>query len=97
MNIQNIQSAPPYISNFINTNFTKLIEIYDEGIKREGIGILCFNCSKENNKMDVFFLNEDNICKELSSESWENLKKSTDKKIFLVKDLDNNSIFLIYI
>lgn len=97
MNIQNIQSAPPYISNFINTNYTKLVEIYDDGIEKEGKGILCFNCSQEDNKMDVFFLNEENICKELSKESWENLKKSTDKKIFLVKDLDHNSIFLIYI
>tara|TARA_A100001015_G_C14747418_1_gene616159 strand:+ start:90 stop:383 length:294 start_codon:yes stop_codon:yes gene_type:complete len=97
MNIQNIQSAPSYISDFINTNFTKLIEIYDNGLKEEGIGILCFSCSQETNKMDVFFLNEDNICKELSTESWENLKKSTEKKIFLVKDLDHNSIFLIYI
>ena len=38
MNIQNIQSAPPYISKFINTNFTKLIEIYDNGIM---VGAYC--------------------------------------------------------
>ena len=32
MQIQNISSTPKYISDFINHNFTKLIEIYDNGI-----------------------------------------------------------------
>ena len=97
LNFKTKYTLDSYISDFINTNYTKLVEIYDDGIEKEGKGILCFNCSQEDNKMDVFFLNEENICKELSKESWENLKKSTDKKIFLVKDLDHNSIFLIYI
>lgn len=97
MNVQNVSSAPPYISNFINFNFTKLIEIYDQGQTNEGPGVLAFKCSQENNKMDVYYLNEINIIKEITKESWENLKKSTDKKIFMVNDLDNNSVFLIYI
>lgn len=97
MNVQNVSSAPPYISNFINFNFTKLVEIYDEGKKNEGPGVLAFKCSQENNKMDVYYLNETNILKEITLETWENLKNSTDKKIFMVYDLDNNSVFLIYI
>ena len=47
--------------------------------------------------MDVFYLNEINILTQITKETWENLKKSTDKKIFMVNDLDNNSVFLIYI
>ena len=47
--------------------------------------------------MDVYYLNEYNILSQITKETWENLKKSTDKKIFMVNDLDNNSVFLIYI
>ncbi len=98
MNVQNIGSAPPYISKFINHNFTKLIEIYDEGIKEFNVGVLSFKCSEEQNKMDVFFMNEEQILMNLQKESWENLKLSiNDKKLFMVNDLDKNSIFLIYV
>lgn len=97
MNVQNVSSAPPYISNFINNNFTKLIEIYDEGKANEGDGVLAFKCCQENNKMDVYYLNEYNILSQITKETWENLKKSIDKKIFMINDLDNNSVFLIYI
>tara|TARA_B110000046_G_scaffold153207_1_gene162647 strand:+ start:242 stop:538 length:297 start_codon:yes stop_codon:yes gene_type:complete len=98
MNVQNISSAPEYISEFINQNFTKLIEIYDEGIKEFSIGVLSFKCSEEENKMDVFFMNEEQILLNLQKESWENLKNSlNNKKLFMVNDLDKNAIFLIYV
>ena len=42
-------------------------------------------------------MNEEQILVNLQKESWENLKNSTDKKIFMVNDLDKNSIFLIYV
>ena len=47
--------------------------------------------------MDVVFLNEKNICEQIEKASWENLKNNTDKKIFMINDLDKNSIFLIYV
>ena len=97
MNVQNISSAPKYISNFINHNYTKLIEIYDQGISENDYGVLSFKCSESENKMDVYFMNESQILINLQKESWENLKNSTDKKIFMVNDLDKNSIFLIYV
>ena len=98
MNVQNISSAPEYISKFINQNFTKLIEIYDEGITNFGCGVLSFKCSEKDNKMDVFFMNEEQMLSNLQKESWENLKNSlNDKKLFMVNDLDKNSIFLIYV
>ncbi len=58
---------------------------------------LSFKCSETENKMDVYFMNEQQILLNLQKESWENLKNSTDKKIFMVNDLDKNSIFLIYV
>tara|TARA_Y100000389_G_scaffold93991_2_gene90623 strand:+ start:5119 stop:5412 length:294 start_codon:yes stop_codon:yes gene_type:complete len=97
MNVQQISSSPEYITKFINHNFTKLIEIYDQGISENGCGVLSFKCSESENKMDVYFMNEEQILVNLQKESWENLKNSTDKKIFMVNDLDKNSIFLIYV
>ena len=98
MNVQNISSAPPYISKFIKHNFTKLIEIYEEGIEEHVTGVLSFKCSEELDKMDVFFLNEEQILLNLQKESWENLKNSINgRKLFMVNDLDKNSIFLIYV
>ena len=97
MQIQNISSTPKYISDFINHNFTKLIEIYDNGISENNTGVLSLKCSEKDNKMDVFFMNEEQILMNLQKESWKNLKNSTDKKIFMVNDLDKNSIFLIYV
>ena len=98
MNIQNIDRAPKYISDFINKNLTKLFEIYDEGIKENKRGILSFKCSEKENKMDVFFMNEGTVLLNITKDSWEGLKISMDsKKLFMVEDLDINSIFLIYI
>ena len=52
--IQQASSTPPYISNFINNNMTKLLEIHGEGIKENKVGCLGFKCSQAENKMDVF-------------------------------------------
>ena len=73
------------------------LEIYDQGISENSCGVLSFKCSESENKMDVYFMNEEQILLNLQKESWENLKNSTDKKIFMVNDLDKNSIFLIYV
>ena len=98
MNIQNISSLPDFIDKFIKFNHDKLIEIYDEGIKEFNVGVLSFKCSENENKMDVFFMNEEQILTNLQKESWENLKNSlNDRKLFMVNDLDKNSIFLIYV
>lgn len=97
MNIQNVSSLPNYLSTFLNHNLSKLNEIYDEGIKTDNIGILFLNCSQRDNKMDVSFLNESQIINYIQKESWENLKNSTDKKIFFIKDNDLNSIFITYL
>ena len=56
-------------------------------------------CNEETNKMDVMFLNKENITSMLTADSWENLKLSIpeDKKLFFVKDEGLNSVFLLYI
>ena len=101
MNIQNISTLPPYIGDFVNTNRDQLLMIYEEGMKdNETIGILKMVCSQADNKMDVQFSDENDIINNvLQKESWEGLKNTIkdDKKLFIINDLDKNSIFLLYI
>ena len=84
--IQHAHSTPPYIDTFLKANMTQLVEIHDKGIEEYDTGCLGFNCSQKENKMDVYFMNEDII-----------LQGIGDKKLFLIKDIDENRIFLVYI
>lgn len=97
--IQTISATPPYISTFINQNLEQLNKIYEEGLQIFECGILGFNCSQENNKMDVQFMNEQHICETIHSDSWGKLKQSIPegKKLFMIMDEDLNSVFLVYI
>ena len=80
--IQNAHSTPPYIDTFLKANMTKLVEIHDKGIEEHETGCLGFNCSKKDNKMDVYFMNEYIILQSIQKESWENLKQ-TNRQIIL--------------
>ncbi|MBG02394.1 MAG: hypothetical protein CL470_09010 [Acidimicrobiaceae bacterium] len=96
--IQEAHSTPPYIDEFLKKNMIKLVEIHDQGIEEHKTGCLGFKCSQTENKMDVFFMNEDIILQQLQKESWENLKQGIgNKKLFLIQDIDENRIFLVYI
>ena len=96
MNIQNINSLPEFIDKFIKFNLDKLIEIYKEGINTHKEGLLYFQCDKDENKVDVFFLYREKIIEMISEESWEQLKiDAGDKKIFLIKE--SNNMFILKI
>lgn len=100
--IQNIDSAPDYIMKFIHMNMEQLCKIYDEGLNNNpGLekGIMVFQCSQENNKMDVQFMNDEMMREILEKESVQNLKNNIekDKKLFFIQDLDLNSVFLIQV
>ena len=96
--IQNIDSTPSYISIFLKANIDQLKNIHDEGKQEHGEGCLGFKCSEKENKMDVFYMNEELILQTLQNESWQQLKSTIqEKRLFLINDLDINSIFLIYI
>ena len=99
VNVKQVSTAPDYIMKFINHNLTKLNEIYDKELQEHKEGMLGFKCSKKENKMDVFFMNEELICQMLQKESWKTLQQSTPegKRLFFVNDLDLNSIFMITI
>jgi len=96
--IQNIESTPEYIGKFLRENMDQLIHIHDEGMEEHKTGCLGFKCSETENKMDVFFMTEEILLQILQKESWEQLKGTiNDKKLFLINDLDKNSIFLVYV
>ena len=96
MNIQNINSLPEFIDKFIKFNHDKLIEIYNEGINLYKEGLLYFQCDKDENKVDVFFLHREKIIEMITEETWEQLKiDAGDKKIFLIKESDNMFIIKI--
>ena len=100
--IQNVDSAPDYIMKFIHMNMEQLCNIYDEGLNNNpelDKGIMVFQCSQENNKMDVQFMNDEMMCEILQKESVMNLKNNIqkDKKLFFIKDLDLNAVFLIQV
>ena len=57
-----------------------------------------FKCSQKENKMDVMFLNEENLQLMITKESWTDLKYSRgDKKLLMCQDCDLNAIFLIFL
>ena len=96
MNIQNINSLPDYIDKFIKFNLDKLAEIYNEGINLHNIGLLYFQCDKDENTVDVFFLSPEKIIEMITEESWEQLRiDAGDKKIFLIKESDRMFILKI--
>ena len=100
--IQNVDSAPDYIMKFIHMNMEQLCKIYDEGMYNNpelDKGIMVFQCSEKENKMDVQFYNDEMMCEILQKESVMNLKNNIqeDKKLFFIQDLDLNSVFLIQV
>ena len=100
--IQHVETAPDYIHKFIHSNMEQLCKIYDEGMYVNtdlDKGILCFQCSQENNKMDVQFMNDEMMSEIIQKDSLHSLKQNIpkDKKLFFIMDQDINSVFLIYI
>jgi len=102
MSVQNIDSAPSYIMKFIHGNMEQLCNIYDEGMYNNpdlDRGILVFQCSENNNIMDVQFMNDEMMEQIIDKENIINIKNNSqpDKKIFFVQDLDLGCIFLLQI
>ena len=98
--IQNVDSAPDYIMKFIHSNMEQLCVIYDEGLSNNpGLekGIMVFQCSEKDNKMDVQFMTDEMMCEILEKESVMNLKNNIqeNKKLFFIQDLDRKCVFLI--
>lgn len=99
MKIHNISSAPEYITIFIRNNMDQLCKIYEEGLVNNSEGILSCICSEKENRIDVQFKNEEEIIEMITKESWVPFKQTIpdDKKLMMIRDLDLNNIFIIYV
>ena len=99
MDVQNINLAPKYITDFISMNIDKINEIYNEGLQTNPEGILGCKCSEKENRMDIQFMNETMITEIIEKESWDGYKKtiSQDKKLLYIHDIDLKSSILITI
>jgi hypothetical protein len=97
--IQQVSSAPTYISEFIAQNMKTLQDIYEEGIQHFQSGCLAFQCSQQDNVMNVQFSNDDRMCEIIQKDSWISLKNGIPKgkRLFYVVDQDLHSVFLIYV
>ena len=100
--IQNVDSAPDYIMKFIHENMEQICVIYDEGLNNNPDlekGIIVFQCSEKENKMDVQFMNDEMMCEILAKESVMNLKNNIqeNKKLLFIQDLDRECVFLIQV
>lgn len=100
MPILNIESPPDYINKFIHLNMEQLCNIYDEGKYNNpdtDIGVMVFQCSEKDNKMDVQYMNSEMLKESFDEEIIKNItnNKRPNKKIFFIFDLDLGCSFLM--
>lgn len=95
--IQTIGSVPDYINTFVKFQRESLEEIRIKSESELGPGCLTLRCSQEKNIMDVIYLDDDNMIKLF--ENWMTLSQNIPKEkiLYIVQDIDMNSIFLLYI
>lgn len=78
------------IDNFLKTNLEQLKKIYDEGIKENEDGILLVNYLKQQDKVDVMFLNTNKVNEIITEEGWKEMKeKAKGHRICLVNNDGN--------
>ena len=95
--IQTIGNVPDYINAFIKFQRDSLEEIRIKSEEEMGPGCLTLRCSQEKNIMDVIYLDDENM--KTLFENWMTLSQNIPKNkvLYIVQDLDLNSVFLLYI
>ena len=95
--IQTIGNVPDYINAFVKYHRESLEEIRIKSEEEMGPGCLTLRCSQEKNMMDVIYLDDDNM--KTLFENWMTLSQNIpkDKILYIVQDIDLNSVFLLYI
>jgi len=88
-----MEEIPDYVNTFITTNKEQLDNIYKEHIEKN-FGILNINIDNDNNKVDVFFVNEVQLIERYGKEYVENIK---DEKFYQLYDKKSNKMFILKI
>jgi len=88
-----MEEIPDYVNIFMTTNKEQLDNIYKEHIEKS-FGILNINIDNENDKVDVFFVNEENLIKRYGKEYVDEIK---NEKFYQVYDKKTNKMFILKI
>tara|TARA_B110000503_G_scaffold120115_1_gene182502 strand:- start:598 stop:864 length:267 start_codon:yes stop_codon:yes gene_type:complete len=88
-----MEEIPDYVNIFMTTNKEQLDNIYKEHIEKS-FGILNINIDNEDNKVDVFFVNEENLIKRYGKEYVDEIK---NEKFYQVYDKKTNKMFILKI
>lgn len=73
------------VEKFLLNNEDQLKKIYEEGIDKYNEGLLYIKYNKEDEKVDVIFLNVEKINAILTEKGWDEIKKrGQDKKICMI-------------
>ena len=94
-----MEKIPPHIHEFIRENNEQLNDIYGNEKEQNGPGYLGIKCQKKDNKIDVFYINENTKHELFSQEFCENIEKGNvdNKKVFIIQEIDSQSVFILYI
>ena len=97
-NVKTVDTIPEYIDNFIKQNFSNLNEIMNKGLEENNNeGCLYIEYKKSEEKVDVSFLNRDNIQKITTLDTWKDIKETYKGNIFIISEIDNKRIFIVNI
>lgn len=86
-----MSNIPEYINIFLVNNKEQLDKIYNEHIEKN-FGILNINIDTDTNKVDVFFINEEQLRLKQSDEFVNSIK---GHNIFQIYDKSSGNIFII--
>lgn len=84
------------LDKFLTNNIEKLEKIYNEGIEKNKEGILYINILETQNKIDVIFLNKNQINTIITQDGWEEINnRGKARKICLINN--NNNICIVHL
>ena len=88
-----MDQIPDYVNIFMTTNKEQLDNIYKEHIEKS-FGILNINIDNENDKVDVFFVNEEQLLERYGQEHIDEIK---NERFYQVYDKKSNNMFILNI
>ena len=88
-----MDKIPDYVNIFMTNNKEQLDKIYKEHIDKS-FGILNINIDNENNKVDVFFVNEEQLIEKNGKEYVDEIK---NERFYQVYDKKTKKMFILNI
>jgi hypothetical protein len=97
-NVKTANSIPEAIDTFIKKNFSKLNDILMKGLEENNNeGCLYIEYKESEEKVDVSFLNKENIQKITTLDTWKDIREKYKGNIYIISEIDNKRIFIVNI